>query len=222
MWFGSAALMLQAKVVLAASLLLLGAGDAGATVAAFGTLNPADKAVAITLSNGNLTATHGAFVSWGTAKSTTSHSSGKYYWEWTVTNLAIASFTGAGFSNAAATVENYEGSSANGISIVTDGSVYQSGSGTATIASSTTGDIIGLAIDIPHQTLWVRKNGGLWNGSGGADPATNVGGVSLPSGLASGSIFAGIEVQSSLDAGTANFGATAFTQTVPSGFSAWG
>jgi hypothetical protein len=72
--------------------------------------------------------------------------------------------------------------------------------------------------------IWFRKNGGLWNGNGTADPATNVNGATITGATGGGSsaapalIFDG----TSAEAYTANFGASAFAGTVPSGFtSGW-
>jgi hypothetical protein len=84
------------------------------------------------------------------------------------------------------------------------------------------GDICGLAIDLIAHLLWVRIGAGNWNGNATYNPATGVGGISLPSGLNSGAVFAGISVNNTGDFSTANFGGSAFSQTIPSGFSAWG
>jgi len=77
----------------------------------------------------------------------------------------------------------------------------------------------------PRNFTWHQNRiGGAfaqdWNGSPSADPATGLGGIALPSGLTSGSVFAGLSLSSVSDAGTINFGGSAFSQTPPSGFSA--
>ncbi len=64
---------------------------------------------------------------------------------------------------------------------------------------------------------WVRVNGGFWNADPDADPANDVGGVSL-------AVFDGVPLFPVLQGAwatlTANFGATPFTYTVPHGFTA--
>jgi hypothetical protein len=99
--------------------------------------------------------------------------------------------------------------------------------GTLKIASFLTpanGNWNGMAVDLDHLTYWIRNatTSGQWNGSGAANPATNVGGFVLPAGsYVPVSVFGG----TSGTAGTvqtANFGASAFVGAVPSGFtSGW-
>lgn len=192
-----------------------------AAPAGTGTLNPSDKGANITLSNGNLTATGGAASSFQSIRSQTSRSTGKYYWEWTVGQKGINNGV-AGFLNSTASLATYIGADANGIGLVTNGQVVQSASFTSYLSTIANGDVCGLAIDLDAHLLWVRDGAGNWNGSGTANPATGSGGISLPSGLNSGSVFAGISVFNSSDFSTANFGGSAFSQTVPAGFSAWG
>jgi hypothetical protein len=76
-----------------------------------------------------------------------------------------------------------------------------------------------VAIDFDHSTIWVRNNSGNWNGSGTANPATNTGGFGVSTLFSSGGypVFACGSAASAV----VNFGASAFTFTVPSGFSAW-
>lgn len=188
------------------------------------TLNPLDKAADIVLSNGNLTATDNATAAWISVRSTNSYSSGKYYWEWTLGSKGTGN-GGAGFANSTAPISGgpnaFIGCDVNGISLFSTGDVVKNFAFTSTLAVINNGDICCFAIDIDNHLFWVRKGAGNWNGSGTANPATGVGGIALPSGLASGAIFAGISVLNNTDFSTANFGATAFSQTVPSGFNAW-
>jgi hypothetical protein len=67
--------------------------------------------------------------------------------------------------------------------------------------------------------LWARPNGGQWNGSGTADPATNVGGLDI-SQFARCGVYPFAAMGASGDSCTFNFGPSGFTGTVPSGFSA--
>lgn len=76
----------------------------------YATWNPADKAALVTLSNGNLTA-ESSTTNWRSARSTISKTSGKWYWEITMT-------TGTefyvGVARSTATLENYIGADADG------------------------------------------------------------------------------------------------------------
>ena len=186
----------------------------------YGTLNPLDKEAFITLSNGNLTATRTFSTTWVSVRSTTSHSSGKYYYEWLPIEFS-GSYISGGFANSSASLSNYAGVDANGISLVTDGNIYKSGAATASGVIPTEGSVIGLAIDLDADLFWCRKDGGAWSSG---DPAAGTGGLALPAGMTSGDVFAAISLQSpfSPDTATVNFGASGFANGPPSGFSAWG
>lgn len=77
------------------------------------------------------------------------------------------------------------------------------------------------AIDLDNFMLWARPNGGNWNGSGTANPATNTGGLNIAS-IAHGGMYPYCAMGASGDNVTFNFDGvgTAFTGTVPSGFNA--
>jgi hypothetical protein len=67
------------------------------------------------------------------------------------------------------------------------------------------------------MAFWVAKNGGQWNGSPTANPATNVGGISLAP-ISGSTVFP--TAQGTGDGHVlANFGASSFAFTPPSGFS---
>ncbi|BCH10451.1 hypothetical protein MesoLj131c_47090 [Mesorhizobium sp. 131-3-5] len=208
--------------------MLLGTGQMfrnSAPPVVYGTLNPSDKATNITLSNGNLTATDTATAAWISVRSQTSHSSGKWYWEWTLGSKGAGEGC-CGFGNSSSPLQGganaFFGTDSNGIGLISNGQVWKNFTPTSVLAAINNGDTCSLAIDIGAQLFWCRKGAGNWNGSGAADPATASGGIALPSGLASGAIFAGISVLNNTDFSTANFGASAFSQTPPSGFTAWG
>jgi hypothetical protein len=95
------------------------------------------------------------------------------------------------------------------------------------IGARTTGDVIGVAVDFGNSLCWFRlAPSGLWNGTAGHDPTNPVPGgiavlagttvpfITFGSGLAGAAGVAGNVI-------TANFGASAFTGTVPSGYTAW-
>lgn len=90
------------------------------------------------------------------------------------------------------------------------------GSGLGSIINST---VIGIALDLVNSLVWFKVlPSGNWNGSGAADPATGVGGLSLwGPGIP---IYPYAPFGNAGDKITANFGDSAFTGTAPSGFTA--
>jgi hypothetical protein len=78
------------------------------------------------------------------------------------------------------------------------------------------GNVIGVAVDFTAHLIWFRiAPSGNWNGSGTANPATGAGGLNISA--LSGALFP-LFTGGSGDVCTANFGASAFSGTVPSGF----
>jgi hypothetical protein len=102
--------------------------------------------------------------------------------------------------------------------------VYQGSTQTAVnLSTYTTGDIIGIAIDLDNKKIWWNKNGGSWIGTAGTpNPATNTGGFDITMLVATGIAFVVAGLSGSGSKFTANFGATAFSGSVPAGFtSGW-
>lgn len=202
-------------------------GDA--PVAAVHTLNPADTHAEITLSNGNLTATkNAANTDDRSTRSTSSHSSGKWYFEATYVEFT-SSIVLAGLANSAQTLSDNLGSGTDSIGVINNGGstgtlVNNTGSNTCT-GNISEGDVIAFAVDLDANLLWIRNvtDGGAYNNiiSGSANPSTGVGGRSLPAGLNSGDVFVGVSVRAQNTQITVNLGGSPFAGTVPSGFSAW-
>lgn len=82
---------------------------------------------------------------------------------------------------------------------------------------------IGVALDMTHSKVWFfnpTDNGGQWNNAaiGTQNPATNTGGRSI-SGFGTPMFPAWSSNKANIDFAQANFGATTFANTMPSGFS---
>jgi len=183
-----------------------------ATAANFNTLNPAIRPYTVTpaeiISNGNLTLTCSSSGVSGSAWGTQLLTTGKWYFEATLTT-AGPSNNCVGFSNN--TVVAGQGtytSDARGF-----GWFYQSsgqktinGSTTSYNSSYTTGDVIGVALDIDNLTITFYKN----NTSQG-----QLTGLSLATGSAG--WLAAVEGFNGT-VWNANFGQQPFTYTPPSGF----
>jgi len=184
----------------------------------------------ITLSVSNTKATQSVGNNWTWSYGTPCFMSGKWYWECTCNNQSNtnAPLIGVGpripKSTFSPSGNTYPGGSSNsGVGYSQSGSVYYLG---ATIATGyptyTTGSVISFAIDYANKNIWVRVNGGNWNGNVSADPATNTGGLSIATFLRDygGGISPGFGLYYTNDAMTMNFGDSAFAYTVPSGFTA--
>jgi hypothetical protein len=168
----------------------------------FCTWNPLDKNASITLSDGNLKLAVGAVDS--SVRSTFAASSGKWYWEITITSSSGAGTVGV--TNSLHSLSSTPGGSTVGVGYrCSDGGKVINGTYTASYgASYTTGDVIGVALNMEDGEVTFYKN----NASQGV-AATGL----------SGTLFAaaGNENVSSLT-WTANFGQTAFTYTPPTDF----
>ena len=175
-------------------------GAGGEVRGNFCTWNALDNAG--TLANGNLDFSQ-ASAAFRNVRSTFAVSSGKWYWEATLSAIGGAAYIGIGKSTADLTV-NIGGTDTWGY--VNDGK-KQSGNTAAVSygASYTTGDVIGVAFDADNGTLTFYKNG------------TSQG--QAYSGLTSGPYFMMVTGYNGTT-WAANFGTRAFSYTAPSGFKA--
>lgn len=179
--------------------------------------NPSDIGANLTLSNGNLTATGGTTTGYPGVRAVANHSSGKYYYE-AHCDLSLSGSQQCGVGNGSAALNNYMGSTTTtSCGVIPSGSVLGGAGGTAT--AFTTGDTICVALDVGNNNIWFRKGSGIWNNNAGNDPAANTGGISVST--ISGPFYPMCTTHAVGDAWTANFGATAYSQTPPSGFGNW-
>ena len=174
------------------------------------TWNSDDKSANITLSNGDLTATS-INQAWKSVRATKGKSAGKWYWEVTISVDADRCLVGVGTIDES--VDTYVGDTVYGYSYYSpDGNKFHDDTGTSYGSGFTTNDIIGVALDLDNGKIWFSKNG-AWQNSG--DPEADTG--EAWSGL-SGTFFPMYSPYSNTEAATANFGASAFSHSVPSGF----
>lgn len=168
----------------------------------YATLNPLQNG-GVTLTNGNLDGTS-APANWITTYATIGISSGKWYWEGTCTRSS-ANEALMGIVKAGATLSSYVGFDANGWCYYTSASSslkINNASTSAYGAIYTTGDVIGVALDLDAGTLVFYKNG--------VSQGTAYSSLS-------GQFFPAISVISN-SAWVMNFGQRAFSFTAPSGF----
>jgi hypothetical protein len=201
-----------------------GGGSVGPTV----TWDPA-TAITATLSNGNLTAANAATWYQG-AFGTTTHTTGKWYFEITLTaaDNSISNSYGWGAALDGTGLIDFSSGGVGGvICYLGSGGINAGGSGTGYGINASQGAIVGVAIDLTNQKMWFKivagtgSGGALWNGNGTANPATNVNGAAIPTAGAMRPLIS-FNTHNTTDIMTANFGASAFSGAAPSGFSAWG
>lgn len=198
-------------------------GSRNALLNAFGgtgggsTWNPADKSASFTLSNGNLTGTTTVATAQG-CRSTTSKNSGKVYFEcvfsYTTTNAAAV---GLALGSASLT----GGYTQSGLFVIDGlGRLWANGGNVASAAPSpSSGVTIMVAHNFSTGKLWFGVNG-TWVNSG--NPSTDFNPVTVIT--AGQTLFVGAfsASTSSTNSWVLNAGGSAFSYSVPSGFSAWG
>jgi hypothetical protein len=194
----------------------------------FATWDPA-AVTAVTLSGGNLAATNtgttsadqGARVASGGGKT-----SGKYYFEitWTVIvgTLPGGANSGAGIGTPASTYTGMGSGGTTGVHHFRGGSTWSNGSQILAGAGNwAQGSVAGFAVDLDNRRYWKRASpAGQWNNSGTANPDTNTGGLIIPAGTMVPFVTFGGTNGLANNVITANFGASAFSGAVPSGFTA--
>jgi hypothetical protein len=174
------------------------------------TWNPDDKAANITLSNGDLVATLTSTTTAG-LRSILGVNSGKWYWEITVGTL-LGNELYLGIGDSAVLLTTHLGFTSGGYSYHGSGLKINNNSSTSYGNSYTSGAVISVALDLDAGKLWWAKNG-VWQASGDPAAGTN----EAFSGI-SGTFYAAISMFFDTNYITANFGASAFTHSVPSGF----
>lgn len=194
--------------------------------------DPANKSAGMTLSNGNLTFTSSAVAGTYGAFNTAPKSSGKRYFEMTLQQFETTglTYTGVGLASSIMSLNGSLGA-ANHNSIAYDThswNITYGGSNQGTIGQPVANDVICFAVDLSNKLCWVRRNAGNWNNNAGANPATGAGGIDISElvlQLNGKNVavypFVQMSVGSAADIVVANYGSSAFAQTVPSGFSAW-
>jgi hypothetical protein len=163
--------------------------------------------------------------------------SGKYYYEITWTNLPSSSFGGIAIAPYTTSYANLNtNDSSGGILVAVNSNIYSGNIFQNTnIGGFTTGDIVGVAMDIDNRLVWFKNVGGPdagfdpdWNGGAtggigaGSNPLTGVLGIPLPAGALV--PFAMVSVGGSdVMTLTANFGQTIFAvnHALVTGFENW-
>lgn len=164
--------------------------------------NPSDKSADVTLSNGDLTAAISNSVADAAVRGTIGKSSGKWYWEITLAALS-SGIPSIGIANSSLPLTSFVGETSGSWGYV-NGQKYNNSSGAAYGATYTVGDVISVALDMDGGTITFYKNG--------ASQGQAFSGIT-------GTIYPAVSNTTSSTSATftANFGATAFTYTPPTG-----
>ena len=183
------------------------------------TLNPLSQGSYVTLSNANLDIAGNTNADSGVAIGTMAVTTGLWYWETTCVTVG-------GFSYAAFMKYNSGYTSLNNAeaAFVSYGGMYRSngrteGSGVSiTLATYTTGDIIGVALDMTNGAIYLSKNGTWLNGGVPTSGTSKTGAVWTWTSMAYPIAPAGGGYNGSLN--SLNFGQRPFAYTAPTGYKA--
>jgi hypothetical protein len=194
-------------------------GVGGSVRGNYNTMNPVNKGSTVTLTNGNLdqvTASGG----WNSARGTIGVSSGKWYWEVTITGTTQLVMHGVD-DNAYNVTTNpsstYVGAYTNSWGVYTSNGDRRNntGSGTAYGSAFAQNDVMMVALDMDTGKIWWGKNG-TWFASGSPSAGTNAAYTNL-SGY---TLNPATSCFDTTDNCTHNFGQRAFAYTAPSGYKA--
>lgn len=181
------------------------------------TWNPSDKSSGVTLSGGNLTVSTGT--NYAGVRAVGGLTSGKYYFEITCTTWN-GNQCQVGLANAGASLGSVSNPGTGIVGVISaDGSIYINGNPVGAgigIGTNANGAIIGIAVDLNGGLAWFRAApSGNWNGNAAYAPGGS-GGVNIST--ITGAIFPYLTAGFYTSTFTANFGNSAFTGAVPSGF----
>ena len=148
----------------------------------FATLNPLNvQSTGYTIANGNLSITANSGNAWRTMYATLGASSGKYYWEQKITNFTGSNPHYIGISD----IDNmknsndvdFEAPTTEAFGYTKTGQSISKNSLSSYGDSWTTGDIIGVAVDLDNLKIYFSKNGVFQNSSNpanGTNPAYTI------------------------------------------------
>lgn len=188
----------------------------------YATWNPADKDTALTLSGGDLVVTHTTGVTIDCVRATIGKLSGKWYWELTMSVGPVNQNQTMGVADLMTALGGFDhvlGNMANSVSLQTAGNIRTNGGGPTkdflgTPSDGEVGNVWGFALDMDNGRIYIHKNG-VYENSG--DPVAGTGFLAHD---ISGTYYPAISLWADVMAVTANFGATAFAHSVPTGYTA--
>jgi hypothetical protein len=220
---------------LGSAVLALPAGGSSGSTAS--TLDPGDTNGIMlssggTLTNGNLTLTANGSANYYWSRSTQWRRTGLLYLEVTLDVLGAGNEFSFGIGTSLLSPYNRVGHDLNGLGVSGADDFIVIGdnvAGSGITFGLAAGQVFSMAVNFNARDIWFRRGTEAWNNTG-ADPAAGTGGIVNGSAqfgpyvsgiLKSGQCFFALAVNGGTKA-SVNFGATAFVNPVPTGFSAWG
>ena len=184
-------------------------GAGGEVSGNYATLNPLHKLGDVSLANGNLD------VSWSgsnghSAYSTIAISSGKFYWEFTVSGT-----TSVGIYEADSAAGNWPGIGSDSFGYAPNGQKVTNSSYSSYGTAHSSGDVVGVAFDADNGKLYFSLNG-TWQNSSDPENGTNPAFTGL---TASAGYYAAIGYWNGGNSNSANFGQRSWAYSAPSGYS---
>lgn len=173
-----------------------------ATKRVYSTWNPSSKSTGVTLSNANLSFAFSS--SYNLCRATAGRSSGKWYWEITVgANQSDLTLGVCNASESTTAGNTWVGVSSNSWGWANfNGFLYTNNTAVTNVGTFSPGDVLGFALNMDAGTITFYKNGAS---------------VGSFSGL-TGTIYPACgNFTATTGSGTANFGASAFAYTPPTG-----
>ena len=189
-------------------------GAGGQVTGNYCTWNPlANSAAQLTYSNGNLDIAQSNAASYALPIGTIRVSSGKWYWETTITSGGSCR---TGVLKDESSLSTYLGSASTAYAYASGGYKANNNSNTTSGYSTyTNGDVIGIALDLDNGKVYFSKNG-TWQESGNPATQTNPAYTGLL-----GTYFASWGKDDYVTTSCSiNFGQRPFAYTAPSGFKA--
>lgn len=198
-------------MLLVNNLVGFGVGSAD-TAITYATLNPSDKSANIALSGGNLVAT--GSTGFGAVRATISKNSGKWYFEATLTTYNVGPSFGFadGTSSMSAQLGTSDHSACNYPTTTTNKTTAFTTANALNQSSFAGGRVTMLAIDYDAGKIWLGA-AGTWSASGDPGAGSNP----WLTFAANTALYPAFGTNNG-DVITVNFGASAFTYSVPSGF----
>jgi hypothetical protein len=178
--------------------------------------NPAQTNSLITLSNSNLTASMAGTTTFVKTFGINSFSFGKYYFE---IYVKYGSSIRIGIGNTTSSTTGELGSTLNEIGWQYDGSVYNNSTVVATWSPYSTLQILRIAVDLNRNLIWGCVGSGPWNNSAPANPATAVGGLTIPTNVNAYAVVPSVVLYQASDNAAGYFAANSWNYTPPLGFS---
>ena len=176
------------------------------------TWNPADKHADITLSDGDLKAA-ATTSQWRAVRGVSGKSSGKWYFE--VTFTTSGDYGLVGVASSSVSLADRIGVSATGWGNQNNG-FFMNNNATKTGVTHASTNVVQVAVDLDNGKIWWGLNGAWY---GGSDPASGTG---AHYDNLSGTVYPAVNCYGVGTSYLANFGASAFAYSVPSGFnSGW-